>query len=1047
MSILKTIFGTKFDRDRKKLQPLVDRINRLEEEYRSLSDGEIRAKTDEFRRRFAEGTSATRAELEKVRAALAGEASPEEEEGLKTEERRLIGQLRQEEKAVLDGLLPEAYAAVKNVCRRLMGRAVSVCGQELVWDMIPFDVQLIGAIVLHQGKIAEMATGEGKTLVASMPLYLNALAGKNVNLVTVNDYLARRDREWMGAIYEFLGVSVGCIQTGMPPPERQEAYRCDITYGTNNEFGFDYLRDNMARRQEEQVQRKYVYYNPKKDEIQRGHYYAIIDEVDSILIDEARTPLIISGPVSVSTHRFKEVMPRMKELAQKQSLLCNRLFQEGKELLEAGNEEEAYRKFYQVKKGAPLNKQLLSLIEQPEIRRALQKNETELDSKSKQSPRTDEGRALREELFFTINERAHEIDITEKGHLTLSPDDPEEFVLPDFLEVKGEIEEDASLPEEEKARRIHYLEEEVNLKSEKIHNALTSLRALALFEKDVNYVIDNNQVVIVDEFTGRLMPGRRYSDGLHQALEAKENVTIERETQTLASITIQNYFRMYEKLSGMTGTAATEAVEFDKIYRLDVVVIPTNQPIARLNHNDKIYKTKNEKFGAVVEEIADCHRRGQPVLVGTITVETSEVLSRLLKRRKIPHQVLNARYHQREAEIVSRAGQPGAVTISTNMAGRGTDIKLGPGVVGLGGLHIIGTERHEARRIDLQLRGRCARQGDPGSSRFYLSLEDDLMRLFGSDRIAGIMSRMGLEEGEEMTHPLLTRAIVTAQKRVEAHNFSIREQILKYDDIINKQREEIYNFRNSIIDSHHPRRGLMAIIEEVVEEKIAACCPEEAPPAEWDWRSLSSWVSTTFPIRINDARWREEPDLDRAVLAGRILEMVGRIYDFKEEYEGKENMRRLEKLVILSVIDRLWQEHLYAMDELRQGISLRAYAQVDPLIAYNQESFKMFSAMESSLKQEVAANIFRSTIRPPVEFARGSMIHESVRAFSGDRREKAPAPALAGREPPPGFPPGGPLPAPAPVSSGPYRREGKKTGPNDPCPCGSGKKFKKCCGR
>ncbi len=1047
MGILKTVFGTKFDRDRKRLQPLVDEINRLEEEYRQLSDGEIRARTDEFRRRFAEATAATRDELDRIQSALAEETPPEEEDALKVEERRLIGRLRREEKAALDDLLPEAYAAVKNVCRRLMGRTIDVCGQEILWEMIPFDVQLIGAIVLHQGKIAEMATGEGKTLVASMPLYLNSLSGKNVHLVTVNDYLARRDREWMGAIYEFLGLSVGCIQGGMTPPERQEAYRCDITYGTNNEFGFDYLRDNMARRQEDQVQRKYLYYNKEKDEIQRGHYYAIIDEVDSILIDEARTPLIISGPVSVSTHRFKEVMPRMKELARKQSLLCNRLFKEGKELLERGEEEEAYRKFYQVRKGAPRNKQLLGLLEQPEARKAIQKNETELDSKSKQSPRADEGRALREDLFFTINERAHEIDITEKGHRTLSPDDPEEFVLPDFLVVKQEIEEDESLPGEEKSRRIHYLEEEVNLKSEKIHNALTSLRALALFEKDVNYVIDNNQVVIVDEFTGRLMPGRRYSDGLHQALEAKENVTIERETQTLASVTIQNYFRMYEKLSGMTGTAATEAVEFDKIYKLDVVVIPTNRPIARTNYNDRIYKTKNEKFRAAVEEIADCHRRGQPVLVGTVTVETSEVLSRLLKRRKIPHQVLNARYHQREAEVVARAGQRGAVTISTNMAGRGTDIKLGQGVIELGGLHILGTERHEARRIDLQLRGRCARQGDPGSSRFYLSLEDDLMRLFGSDRIAGIMSKMGLEEGEEMTHPLLTRAIVTAQKRVESHNFSIREQILKYDDIINKQREEIYSFRNSIIDSNHPRRGIMAIIEEVVEEKVALYCPEETPPDEWDWRSLSSWVSTTFPIRINDARWREEEGLDRAALAGRILEMVNRIYDFKEEYEGKENMRRLEKLVILSVIDRLWQEHLYSMDELRQGISLRAYAQVDPLIAYKQESFKMFSEMENSLKQEVAANIFRSSIRPPVETTSGNLIHESVRAFSGGRRERRSAPVPAGREVPPGMPPGEPAPEPALAPSGPYRREGKKTGPNDPCPCGSGSKFKKCCGR
>ncbi len=1047
MSILRKVFGTKFERDRKKLQPLVDKINRLEEEYRELSDQELRAKTVEFRNRFKARTDEVSSRLEEVQRSLAEGISPAEEDALRAEERRLTGKLREEEQAMLDELLPEAFAAVKNVSRRLMGKTMLVCDQEITWEMIPFDVQLIGAIALHQGKIAEMATGEGKTLVATMPLYLNALSGKSVHLVTVNDYLARRDREWMGPIYEFLGITVGCIQSGMSPPEKQQAYAADITYGTNNEFGFDYLRDNMARRQEEQVQRKYLYYNREKDELQRGHFYAIIDEVDSILIDEARTPLIISGPVTVSTHKFREIMPRMQDLARKQNLFCNRLFKEGKDYLDQGDEESAYRKFYQVKKGSPLNKQLLSLMEQPEIRKMLQKNETDLDSKSKQAPRADEGRALREELFFTIDERAHEIDITEKGHSVLSPHDPEEFVLPDFLVVRQEIEEDPELVPEEKRRRIQYLEEEVNLKSEKIHNAITSLRALALFEKDVNYVIQDNQVIIVDEFTGRLMPGRRYSDGLHQALEAKEGVKIERETQTLASITIQNYFRMYEKLAGMTGTAETEALEFDKIYKLDVIVIPTNRPIARINYNDKIYKTKNEKYKAVIDEIQECYQRGQPVLVGTITVETSEIVSRLLKRRKIPHQVLNARYHQQEAEIVSRAGQSHAVTISTNMAGRGTDIKLGPGVVERGGLHVIGTERHEARRIDLQLRGRCARQGDPGSSRFYLSLEDDLMRLFGSDRIAGIMGKMGLEEGEEMTHPLLTRAIVTAQKKVEAHNFSIREQVLKYDDIINKQREEIYSFRNSIIDSAHPRRGIMAIIEEGVDEKVVLYCPVDVPREEWNWRGLSTWVSTTFPIHINAEKWREEENLAPDALVARIVEMVSRLYDFKEEYEGQENMRRLEKLVILGVIDRLWQEHLYGMDDLRQGISLRAYAQVDPLIAYKEESFKMFAEMENSLKQEVAANIFRSSIRPPVESVSERFIHEEVGAFSRKRLVPAPSAPAAGLEPPPGFPQGAPAPEPALVSRGTYHREGKKTGANAPCPCGSGKKFKKCCGR
>lgn len=1047
MNILKKVFGTKFDRDRKKLQPIVDEINRLEEEYRQLSDPAVKKKSDELRSRFNDRTESFRLRLEEIKLSLAEDISSEEEDSLRVEERQLIGKLRDEEKAVLDDLLPEAFALVKNVCRRLMGRRWEICGQEITWEMIPFDVQLIGAIVLHQGKIAEMATGEGKTLVATMPLYLNALSGKNVHLITVNDYLARRDREWMGPVYELLGITVGCLQGGMTPAEKREAYGAEITYGTNNEFGFDYLRDNMAVQAEGQAQRKYLYYNREKDELQRGHFYAIIDEVDSILIDEARTPLIISGPVTVSTHRFKEVMPRMKELAGKQSLLCNRLLKEARDLLDQEEEEEAYRKLYQVKKGSPHHKQLMRLMEQPEIRKLLQKNETELDSKSKQSPRVEEGRALREELFFTINERAHEIDITEKGHATLSPNDPDEFILPDFLVVRQEIEEDETLTPDEKKRRIHYLEEEVNLKSEKIHNAITSLRGLALFDKDVNYVIKDSQIVIVDEFTGRLMPGRRYSDGLHQALEAKEGVRIERETQTLASVTIQNYFRMYEKLSGMTGTAETEAVEFDKIYKLDVIVIPTNKPIARSNHNDKIYKTKNEKYKAVIDEIQDCYRRSQPVLVGTVTVETSEVLSRLLKRKKVPHQVLNARYHQQEADIISRAGQSGSVTISTNMAGRGTDIKLGKGVLEMGGLHIIGTERHEARRIDLQLQGRAARQGDPGSSRFYLSLEDDLMRLFGSDRIAGIMGKMGLEEGEEMTHPLLSRAIITAQKRVEGHNFSIREQVLKYDDIINKQREEIYAFRNNIIDSSHPRRGIMAIIEEVVDDKIFGYCPEGIPPEEWNWLALGSWISNTFPIHIDPEKWGKDDDLKPATAVKRVMEMVNRIYDFKEEYEGKENMRQLEKLVVLGVIDRLWQEHLYAMDDLRQGISLRAHAQIDPLIAYKQESFKMFSEMENSLKQEVAANIFRSSIRPPVENAPEQFIHETVRAFGRNLPAPPPLQRPAEMGVPPGLRPGGPPVEPGPGLPETIRRDGKKIGPNDPCPCGSGKKFKKCCGR
>ncbi len=1095
--IITKIVGTKFDRDRKRFLPLVDEINRREEEMQSLSDDEVRSSTERFRARIEERVGDLKNRLREIHSELAGEIDEASEDALKAEEKRVLARLRREEKAVLDELLPEAFATVKNVCRRLMGSSWDVCGHNVTWEMIPYDVQLIGGIVLHQGRIAEMATGEGKTLVATLPLYLNALSGKNVHLVTVNDYLARRDREWMGPVFEFLGVTVGCIQGGMSPAERREVYACDITYGTNNEFGFDYLRDNMALTPEGQVQRKYFYHDADTDEKKRGHYYAIIDEVDSILIDEARTPLIISGPVTVSTQRYKEVMPRVRELSKKQAYLCNRLLKEGRELWEADRTDEAVAKFYQVKKGAPKNKQLLALIEDPTIRKLLEKNSTELDSTSVQNPRAEEGRLLREELLYTINERAHEIDLTDRGREELSPRDPEELIIPDLVTAYQEIDSRDDITPEEKGRRKKYLDEEFNRKSELIHNVLTSLKALDLYEKDVEYVVQDNQVIIVDTFTGRLMPGRRYSEGLHQALEAKEGVRIERDTQTMATVTIQNYFRLYEKLAGMTGTAMTEAEEVHKIYKLDVVAIPTNEPIRRNNYQDRVYKTKNEKFGSVVTEIEECYRSGRPTLVGTVSVDTSEVLSRLLNRRKIPHQVLNARYHQREAEIVSRAGQKGAVTIATNMAGRGTDIKLGPGVVNEEclatrgklkeesdnsspvpwccvtcpvygrcrrsseplcgksrqmfdcrrevpcGLHILATERHEARRIDLQLRGRCARQGDPGSSRFYLSLEDDLMRLFGSDRIANVMGRLGLQEGEELTHPLLSRAIETAQKRVEQHNFSIREHILKYDDVINKQREEIYSFRNNIIDSPHPRRGIMAIIEEVVGEKIAFYCPEDQPPEDWDWRGLTAWLGGRFPVSIEEEKWKTEEGIAPDILLERIMEEINRLYDLKEEFEGEENMRMLEKGVILRVIDNLWLEHLYNMDDLRQGIGLRSYGQRDPLVEYKQESFKMFSDLENSLKQEVANNIFRLSTRPAVTPLPGRLVHEAVRAFGSapppsraQRRAAAAAAARSGREP---------EPEEAPVST--FRRPGKKTGPNEPCPCGSGKKHKKCCGR
>nr|MBP7276285.1 preprotein translocase subunit SecA [Kiritimatiellia bacterium] len=705
--LLRKIFGTKNERDIKALRPIVDRINELEAGMQSWPEDRVRGMTLEFRKRLAEG-------------------------------------------ATMDDLLPEAFAVVKNACRRLSGQMVEVCGHPLKWDMVPFDVQLIGGMALHNGKIAEMATGEGKTLVATLPVYLNALPGRGVHVVTVNDYLARRDAQWMGAIYTYLGLTVGCIQNAMDSADRRAQYGCDITYGTNAEFGFDYLRDNMALRPEDQVQRE--------------HAYAIVDEIDSILIDEARTPLIISGPAPYSTKQYVELRPAVDRLVRRQTELCNRLVTDAKAQIEE-DPAAASLKLYQVGQGMPKNKQFMHLMEDAKIRRLFEK----VDGQMLTDMRKDEARALREELFFTIDEKGSDASLTEKGCHALNPSDPEMYLLPDLVGGLAVLEGNTTLTPDQKLAERQKLQDLFAERSERIHAVDQLIRAFAVYERDVQYVVQENQVIIVDENTGRLMPGRRWSDGLHQAVEAKEGVRVERESQTLATITIQNYFRMYKKLAGMTGTAETEADEFHQIYKLDVTVIPTNRPVRRVDQNDFVYKTQREKYNAVIDEIARRYEAGQPVLVGTISVEHSEIISRLLKRRNIPHNVLNAKNHEREAEIVARAGQRGSVTIATNMAGRGTDIKLGEGVVWLDrswitsqlalgdtpegqsrtlrqllverpcGLHVIGSERHEARRIDRQLRGRCARQGDPGSSSFYISLEDDLMRLFGSDRISSIM--------------------------------------------------------------------------------------------------------------------------------------------------------------------------------------------------------------------------------------------------------------------------------------------------------------------
>jgi preprotein translocase subunit SecA len=998
--ILKKILGSKNQREIKRLMPAVRRINELDEQFKSLSDDELRAKT-----------AAWKAELAELK--------------------ELPDQWQK-----LDEILPEAFAVVKNAARRLTERKheFTVCDQPMTWAMVHFDVQLVGGMVLHRGRIAEMATGEGKTLVATLPLYLNALTGKGAHLVTVNDYLARRDAEWMGQLYNFLGLTCGCIQHDQSPDERRQQYGMDITYGTNSEFGFDYLRDNgMATTREQQVQ--------------RGYNYAIVDEVDSILIDEARTPLIISGPSTVSTHQYDKWKPLVDQLVRKQNMLCNRLASEAKELFEQGKTDEAGLALFKVKLGQPRNKPLLRMMEDPEKRRAIEKAELSFY----QDTRKEELFALKEELFYTIDEKSNESDLSEQGRSFLNPDEPDSFVLPDLISEFTEIDLDPSLSDEEKEKAKVERQQHCDAQAERIHNISQLLRAYCLFEKDVAYVIEENKVVIVDEYTGRKMPGRRWSDGLHQAVEAKEGVQIDRETQTLATITIQNYFRLYQKLAGMTGTADTEAAEFHDIYKLDVNVIPTNRPVARKDANDRIYKTRREKYNAVINEIKERHAKSQPVLVGTVSVEASELLSRMLKREKVPHNVLNAKFHMQEAEIVQRAGQAGTVTISTNMAGRGTDIKLGEGVANAGGLFVIGTERHESRRIDRQLRGRCARQGDPGGSRFYVSFEDDLMRNFGAaDRMTKIMERFGLEEGQELEHPWLNKSVETAQKRVEQRNYLARKRTLDFDDVMNNQREVVYTYRNDTIDSEEPRTLVYEVIEEAVPWKVKEFLGTGAAGEEANYSALMNWVNVTFPLGLSKEKAQFEtrtPDENAQFL----IEKIEDTYERKSSHEEPTAVKSLERYIILNAIDRLWQEHLYAMDALREGVYLRGYAQKDPLIEYKTEAYDMFVELMANIKNEVLHNLFRST--------------SNLQAFENFLsslpqfllKEQAPGAATA-TGPVPGRH-GDRMPAMSDdVSSNgegselkldlaPVRRDTPKVGRNEPCPCGSGKKFKNCCGR
>ena len=1002
--LLTKIFGSKGDRDLKKIQPIVVRINELDEEYKALSDSELKAKTDQFKTRLQDG------------------ATP-------------------------DDIMPEAFAVVKNACRRLVGTLFDVCGHEMTWDMVPFDVQIIGSIVLHHGRIAEMATGEGKTLVAVMPLYLNALEEKGVHLVTVNDYLARRDSQWMGLVFEYLGLTCGCIQNQMHHEERKAEYMKDVTYGTNSEFGFDYLRDNgMAFDEAAQVQ--------------RGYNYAIIDEVDSILIDEARTPLIISGPAPVSSHQYFSLKPKVESLVRKQQVYCNRIIKEAKELLAKDEIEEAQLRLYQVTQGMPKHKQLMHMLEDPEIRKLNEKigNAMLTDMRKEQS------RALREELFFTIDERNRDAGLTEKGCNELNPEDPDSYVLPDLVTAIADMDADESLSDEEKSRRQLSIQDDFTVKSERIHNVDQLIRAYCLYEKDVEYVVQNNQVIIVDENTGRLMTGRRWSDGLHQAVEAIENVKIERETQTLATITIQNYFRTYKKLSGMTGTAETEANEFHDIYGLEVIVIPTNRPIRRIDFNDVIYKTHREKYKAIIDKVEELHKAKQPLLVGTVSVESSELISRMLKRAGIVHSVLNAKNHEREADIITRAGQPGAVTIATNMAGRGTDIKLGTGVVGINkdviksqanlsdkidgeslhdiivkkhyGLHVIGSGRHESRRIDRQLRGRCARQGDPGSSRFYISLEDDLMRLFGSDRIAAIMSRLGLEEGQELEHKWLNRSIETAQRRVEQQNYSMRKRTLEYDDVMNKQREVVYGFRSDTICGENVREEIYDVINDLIITQVEALYGSGDEAIQ----ELIEWVQTTFPVIIAEADIKGKNN-DAEVITDKIFTKVKRAYELKVSLENPETITMLERQIVLHTIDTHWQEYLRAMDALRQGVGLRAYGQRDPLVEYKKEAYIMFADLMDNIKIDIANAVFRSstnmeTFDSFLSALPQTMVHDEI-SLIGDGG------SISATQPPAGNSLSD-LPMPPTTSS--VTRDMPKVGRNDPCPCGSGKKYKKCCG-
>lgn len=1015
-SLLKKLFGDKNVRATKDLWPIVDEINGHVEILKELSDDQLKAKTTEFKNRLLSDTADLRNQLDGLKIKLQEVQTADEKHTLYDEIEKLNDELDNSYEEILDELLPEAFAVVKETCKRLVGKSWEVAGTKITWDMVPYDVQLIGGAVLHHGKIAEMATGEGKTLVATLSIYLNALTGRGVHIVTVNDYLAKRDSEWMGEIFKFHGMTVGCIINTMDSEQRREIYGYDITYGTNNEFGFDYLRDNMAV--------------DKENCVQRGHNYAIVDEVDSVLIDEARTPLIISGPVEKAEHKYDEMKPRVERLFRKQANLVASLVKEAEELLQTNdskNREKAGVYLLRAHRGFPKNKALLKLFAEPEYKKLMQQTELEfLRENAKRMPEIDE------ELYFAIEERNNQIDLTEKGREELasgSREGKQFFVLPDLGTEISKIENDQSLSLEDRLKLKDGLYHTYTERSDVIHTLNQLLKAYSLFEKDVEYVItEEGKIAIVDEFTGRVLPGRRYSDGLHQAIEAKENVKVERDTQTLATITLQNYFRMYKKLAGMTGTAETEESEFFEIYKLEVVVIPTNKPVIREDEDDAIFRTKREKYNAILEKLKALKEERRPVLVGTTSVEVSETISRMLKRQGVAHNVLNAKQHQREAEVVAFAGQPGAITIATNMAGRGTDIKLGTGVREVGGLYILGTERHEARRIDRQLRGRSGRQGDPGTTKFYISLEDDLMRLFSGDRITNVMGKLGMEEGEAIQHPLISKSVERAQKKVEENNFAIRKRLLEFDNVMNQQREVIYSRRRQALEGERLKGEIFEYLEDFVDSIL---------DKYYEDGNIEKIHDDVLQYLLVD--FRVEPEayekLGKDGLKEKLLEAAKDFYNKKEEMLGHELMSRLERFAVLSVIDNKWKEHLREMDDLKEGIGLRAYGQKDPLLEYKAEAYNLFIQLLEHIRNEVVAFCFKFWPQAPAEVqGRRPAPTQRLRTIKDTTDNLGLQPqSLEGEGSRRG-------------KQQPVKVE-EKVGRNDPCPCGSGKKFKNCHGK